>query len=149
MTSGQGSLFLDSTTPVHAAIRVGARTAGADYAGFIPAIDGTTGLSNESVVAFGLPQTTYRRTNLLFFNRGVEGSVTVTGIRADGSEAGSIEVPLGDHEPGRLNSVFAQFGITNQPGGRVRLTVPSGMNVYAWTVEVDAVSGDVDLATVP
>jgi streptogramin lyase len=149
VTSGQGSLFLDSTTPVHAAIRVGARTAGADYAGFIPAVDGTTGLSNESVLAFGLPQTTYRRTNLLFFNRGLEGSVTVTGFRADGSEAGSIDVPLGDHEPGRLNSVFAELGVTNQPGGRVQLTVPSGMNVYAWTVEVDAISGDVDLATVP
>ena len=149
VSSGQGSLFLDASTAVHSAIRVGARTAGADYAGFIPTIDGTTGLSNETVVAFGLPQTTYRRTNLLFFNRGTEGSVTVTGIRADGTEAGSIEVPIGDHEPARLNSVFAEFGITNQPGGRVRLTVPGGMNVYAWTAEVDGISGDVDLATVP
>ena len=77
------------------------------------------------------------------------GSVTVTGFRADGSEAGSVEVPLGDHQPGRLDTVFAAFGITNQPGGRVRLTVPAGMNVYAWTAEVDAVSGDVDLAAVP
>jgi streptogramin lyase len=149
VTSGQGSLFLDSTTPVYAAIRVGARTAGADYAGFVPAIDGTAGLSNESALAFGLPQTPYRRTNLLFFNRGVEGSVTVTGFRADGSEAGSVEIPIGDHEPARMDSVFAAFGVTNQPGGRVRLTVPSGMNVYAWTVEVDGITGDVDLAAVP
>jgi hypothetical protein len=149
LTSGQGSLFLDSSIPVAAAIRVGARTAGADYAGFAPVISGSAGLANGSALAFGLPQTTFRRTNLLFFNRGVAGSVTVTGIRADGTEAGSVEVPLGDHEPGRLNSVFAAFGITNQPGGRVRLTVPSGMNVYSWTAEVDAISGDVDLAAVP
>jgi hypothetical protein len=149
ITSGQGSLFLDADVPVFSAIRVGARTAGADYAGFAPSIDGSAGVDGESVLAFGLPQTSFRRTNMLFFNRGLAGSVTVTGFRADGSEAGSVDVPLGDHEPGRLNSVFAAFGITNQPGGRVRLTVPTGMNVYAWTAEVDAISGDVDLAAVP
>jgi hypothetical protein len=30
----------------------------------------------------------------------------------------------------------------------VRLDVPEGMNVYAWTAEVDGISGDVDLAAV-
>ncbi len=149
LTSGQGSLFLDSSSPVAAAIRVGARTAGADYAGFAPAIDGAAGIANESAIAIGLPQTQFRRTNLLFFNRGLAGSVTVTGFRADGSEAGSVQVPLGDHAAGRLDSVFAALGVTNQPGGRVRLTVPDGMNVYAWTAEVDALTGDVDLASVP
>jgi hypothetical protein len=72
----------------------------------------------------------------------------VTGFRADGTEAGEVQVPLGDHSPGRLDSVFAAFGITNQPGGRVRIDVPDGMNVYAWTAEVDALTGDVDLAAV-
>jgi len=149
ITSGQGALFLDPSIPVAAAIRVGARTAGADYAGFAPALDGTGGLTNGSVTAIGLPQTGYRRTNLLFYNRGLAGSVTVTGFLADGTQAGSVEVPLGDHAPGRLNSVFAAFGITNQPAGRVQISVPDGMNVYAWTAEVDALSGDVDLAAVP
>ena len=97
ITSGQGALFLDPSIPVAAAIRVGARTAGADYAGFAPALDGTGGLTNGSVTAIGLPQTSYRRTNLLFYNRGLAGSVTVTGFLADGTEAGSVEVPLGDH----------------------------------------------------
>jgi hypothetical protein len=149
LTSGQGALFLDSSTPVAAAIRVGARTAGADYAGFAAAIDGSAGVAGGSGIAIGLPQTSFRRTNLLLYNRGFAGSVTVTGFRADGSEAGSVEVPLEDHAPGRLNSVFAVFGITNQPGGRIRLDVPDGMNVYAWTAEVDALTGDVDLAAVP
>ena len=149
VTSGQGSLFLDASLPVAAAIRVGARTSGADYAGFLPAMPGSAGLVNTSALAFGLPQTGARRTNLLFFNRGVAGTITVTGFRADGTEAGSIPVELGDHQPGRLDSVFAAFGITNQPGGRVRLTVPAGMNVYAWTAEIDNSSGDVDLAAVP
>ncbi len=117
--------------------------------GFAPAINGAAGIANASAIAIGLPQTGFRRTNLLLFNRGLAGSITVTGFRADGSEAGSVEVPLGDHAPGRLNSVFTAFGITDQPGGKVRLDVPDGMNVYAWTAEVDALSGDVDLAAVP
>jgi hypothetical protein len=75
--------------------------------------------------------------------------VTITGFKADGTQAGTVEVPLGDHAAGRLNSVFAVFGITNQPGGRIRMDVPAGMFVYAWTAEVDALSGDVDLAPVP
>jgi streptogramin lyase len=149
VTSGQGSLFLDSTAPIASAIRVGARTAGADYAGFVASVPGSAGVAGASAVAIGLPQTNYRRTNLLFFNRGVEGSVTITGFRADGTQAGTVEVPLADHAPGRLNSVFAGFGLTNQPGGRIRMDVPSGMNVYAWTVEVDTITGDVDLAPVP
>jgi hypothetical protein len=149
LTSGQGSLFLDASAPVASAIRVGARTAGADYAGFAATIAGSAGVTGASAVAIGLPQTPYRRTNLLLFNRGVEGTATVTGFRADGTQAGTVEVPLADHGPGRLNSVFAVFGITNQPGGRIRMDVPQGMNVYAWTAEVDALTGDVDLAPVP
>ncbi len=148
LTSGQGSLFLSSTAPVAAGVRVGARTAGADYAGFAPAIAGSSGIADGAGTAFGLPQTAQRRTNLLFYNRGFPGTVTVTGFRADGTEAGQLQVPLGDHSPGRLNSVFAALGITNQPGGRIRLDVPDGMNVYAWTAAVDNQTGDVDLAAV-
>ena len=148
LTSAQGSLFLSSTLPVAAGVRVGARTAGADYAGFAPAIAGASGLAGATGTAFGLPQTAQRRTNLLFYNRGVQGSVTVTGFRADGTQAGQVQVPLGDHSPGRLDSVFAAFGVTNQPGGRIRLDVPEGMNVYAWTAAVDNQTGDVDLAAV-
>ncbi len=148
LASGQGSLFVSATLPVAAGVRVGARTEGADYAGFAPAVPGSAGLDNASGTAFGLPQTAYRRTNLLFFNRGLAGSVTVTGFRSDGTQAGQAQVPLGDHAPGRFDSVFAAFGVTNQPGGRIRIDVPEGMNVYAWTATVDNVTGDVDLAAV-
>ena len=74
--------------------------------------------------------------------------MTVTGFLADGTQAGQVQVSLGDHAPGRLDSVFAAFGVTNQPGGRVRIDVPDGMNVYAWTAAIDDVTGDVDLAAV-
>ncbi len=146
ITSGQGALFLSSTVPVAAAVRVGARTAGADYAGFASVIPGADGVADGSGIAIGLPQTQFRRTNLLLYNRGFPGSITITGFRADGTQAGQIEVPLEDHAPARVDSVFAQFGITNQPGGRIRIDVPDGMNVYAWTAAVDGLTGDVDLA---
>ena len=148
LTSGQGSLLVSANLPVAAGVRVGARTNGADYAGFAPVVPGSAGLANASGTAFGLPQTAYRRTNLLFYNRGQAGSVTVTGFLADGTQAGQVLVSLGDHAPGRLDSVFAAFGVTNQPGGRVRIDVPDGMNVYAWTAAIDDVTGDVDLAAV-
>ncbi len=148
LTSGQGSLFISATVPVDAGVRVGARTNGADYAGFAPVVPGAAGLASASGTAFGLPQTARRRTNLLFYNRGHAGSVTVTGFRADGTQAGQVQVPLGDHAPGRLDSVFAAFGVTNQPGGRIRVDVPSGMNVYAWTAAIDNETGDLDLAAV-
>lgn len=148
LTSGQGSLFLSSTLPVAAGVRVGARTAGADYAGFAPAIDGASGIANGAGTAFGLPQTASRRTNLLLYNRGFPGNVTVTGFSGNGTQAGQVQVALGDHSPGRLDSVFAVFGITDQPGGRIRVDVPDGMNVYAWTAAVDNQTGDVDLAAV-
>jgi len=148
LTSAQGSLFVSSSLPVAVGVRVGARTNGADYAGFAPAVAASAGLANATGTAFGLPQTAYRRTNLLFYNRGAAGSVTVTGLLADGTPAGQIQVPLGDHSPGRLDSVFAAFGVTNQPGGRIRLDVPDGMNVYTWTATIDNITGDVDLAAV-
>ncbi len=148
LASGQGSLLVKATSPVATGARVGARTAGADYAGFAPAVPGGSGIANGSGTAFGLPQTSQRRTNLLLFNRGSAGTVTVTGFRADGTQAGQLGLALGDHAAGRIDSVFAAFGLTNQPGGRIRLDAPNGMNVYAWTASVDNQSGDVDLAAV-
>ena len=53
---------------------------------------------------------------------------------------------LGDHAAGRLNSVFASLGVADQAAGRIRVDVPVGMNVYAWTVQVDGFSGDLEIA---
>ena len=150
LTSGQGSLFLDSSSPVAAAIRVGARTAGADYAGFAPAIDGAAGIANGSAIAIGLPQTQFRRTNLLLFNRGFAGSVTVTGFRADGSEAGSSSRwSSATTRPAAWTRSSPRSESRISRAGAFGSTVPDGMNVYAWTAEVDALTGDVDLAAVP
>jgi streptogramin lyase len=145
ITSGQGAVLLSSSVPFAAAARVASRVEAGDYGGFAAAIPASAGIQNGSAIAIGLPQTSERRTNLLLYNAGAEGSIAVTGFRADGSQAGPISVALGAQEPGRLNSVFAALGVPNQEGGRIRIDVPAGMNVYAWTAEVDGQTGDVDL----
>jgi hypothetical protein len=45
----------------------------------------------------------------------------------------------------RIGSVFPALGVPSQAGGRIRVDVPPGMNVYAWAAEVDGVTGDVEL----
>ena len=146
LTAGQGALLVTSNVPVATGVRIAARQTPGDYGGFAAAIDGASGISGGSATAVGLPQTATLRSNLLLFNRGLAGSITVTGFRADGSQAGQLTLEIGDHAVARINSVFTAFGITNQPGGRIRVDVPSGMNVYAWTADVDGHSSDIDLA---
>ena len=146
LTAAQGALLVTSNIPVATGVRIAAQSASGDYGGFASAIAGASGLSGGSAIAIGLPQTAALRSNLLLYNRGLPGSITVTGFRADGSQAGQFTLEIGDHAVTRVNSVFAAFGITNQPGGRIRIDVPAGMNLYAWTAEVDGHTSDIDLA---
>ncbi len=146
LSSGQGAVLLTSNVPVAAAVRIAARYSFGDYAGFASAIAGASGVTNGSVIAIGLPQTATLRTHLLLYNRGLPGTITVAGFRADGTEAGQFSLAIGDHIATRVNAVFILFGVTDQPGGRIRIDVPDGMNLYAWTAEVDGHTSDVELA---
>jgi streptogramin lyase len=146
VSDGQGSFLITSDAPVAAAARIGTHTDAGDYGAFAAAIDGPQGADGRSVEAIGLAQTSSIRSHLLFYNRGLEGSVTVTGFKADGTAVGPIVVPLGNHQPGRLDSVFAAMGVNDQKAGRVRIDVPEGMNVYAWAVRVDGFTGDLEIA---
>ncbi|MFY9551067.1 MAG: hypothetical protein WAU32_07955, partial [Thermoanaerobaculia bacterium] len=144
IATGQGSVLLASNVPIAAGARIASRYPFGDYGGFAAAIPGASGVENASAIAIGMPQTWLRRTNLVLYNGGTAGSITVTGFRSDGTQAGPISVALGDHAPGRLDSVFAALGVPDQAGGRIRMDVPAGMRVYAWTAEADA-TGDLDL----
>lgn len=146
VSTGQGSFLITSNIPVAAAARIASRYISGDFAAFAPAVDGASGLNGKSAATIGLAQTASRRTNLLLYNRGVAGSITVTGFRSDGTLAGSIAVPLADHASGRLNSVFSALGVANQAAGRIRIDAPVGMNVFAWTAEVDGFTGDLEIA---
>jgi streptogramin lyase len=144
--SGQGALLVTSTAPVAAAARIAVEKSGGDYGTFAAAVAGSTGVPGGPAVAIGLPQTSTRRTNLLLYNRGTAGDITVTGFRADGSGAGTVTVSAGDHEAVRLNNVFTALGVSNQEAGRIEVGAAAGMDVYAWTAQVDGVTGDVDIA---
>jgi streptogramin lyase len=144
--TGQGSFLIESNVPVAAAVRIAAQYSFGNYAGFAPAIDGAAGIDGGSGIAIGLPQSSARRTNLLLYNRGVAGTITVTGFNGDGTQAGQLALELPDHGSSRLNSVFSAWGITNPGNGLIQVDVPAGMNLYAWTVEVDGYTGDGDLA---
>jgi streptogramin lyase len=146
ITSGQGSILIASDVPVASAARIAARSSAGDYAGFAPGIPGSAGVSGGSAVFVGLPQIGARRTNLVLYNRGTAGTLNVSGFLPDGSAAGTLSLEIGDHVSSRIGSVFAALGVPSIAGGRIRMDVPTGMNVYAWTAEVDGVTGDVDLA---
>jgi streptogramin lyase len=146
ITSGQGSILIASDAPIAAAARIAARSAAGDYAGFAPAIPSSGGVDGASATFVGLPQIGFRRTNLVLFNRGIAGTINVTGFLADGSPTDAISLEIGDHVSSRIGSVFAALGVPSLAGGRIRVDVPPGMNLYAWTAEVDGVTGDVDLA---
>jgi streptogramin lyase len=146
ISADQGSFLLTSDVPVASAARIGTHTEQGDYGTFAAGIDGTRGADGRSLEAIGLAQTASVRSHLVLYNRGIAGTISVTGFRADGTTAGPVAVPIGDHQPGRLNSVFAAMGVTDQKAGRIRIDVPQGMNVFAWTARVDGFTGDLEIA---
>ncbi|HEY1251536.1 MAG TPA: hypothetical protein VGH97_10125 [Thermoanaerobaculia bacterium] len=146
--TGQGSFLITSDVPIASAARIGTHTDVGDYGAYAAGIDGSRGANGRSIEAIGLAQTGSVRSHLVFYNRGVAGQVMVTGFKADGTTVGPVAVTLGDHQPGRLDSVFAAMGVTNQKAGRVRVDVPAGMNVFAWSVRVDGFTGDLEIGVV-
>ncbi len=146
LASGQGALLVTSNVPVASAARIATRNSAGDLGTFAGAISGSASITiDKPAVMIGLPQTATRRTNLLFFNRGYPGTLTVTGFKADGTLAGHVDIALGDHEAGRLDSVFAALGVTNQPAGRIQISVTQSMEVFAWTAAIDGLTGDLDI----
>ena len=146
ISAGQGSFLITSDVPVACAARIGTHTEQGDYGEFAAAIDGGQGADGRSLEAIGLAQTASVRSHLVLYNRGIAGTITVTGFRSDGTTAGPVAVTLGDHQPGRLDSVFAAMGVTDQKAGRIRVDVPAGMNVFAWATRVDGFTGDLELS---
>lgn len=144
--SGQGALILSSNVPVVAAARIATKTSSGDYGTFANAIDPTTGVvAGTPGLAIGLPQTATRTGLLVLYNSGGAGNVTLSAFKADGTLAGTLNVPMGSRSSAVVDSVFSQFGVTNQNAGRVRVDAEDGMRVFGWSADVDQISGDIDL----
>ena len=144
--SGQGTLVVQAEIPIASSLRVASRKSEGDFAVFalpIPAAGVVP--SGGSATAIGVPQTANRRTNLLLFNAGEAGVVTIIAINGNGDESGRTTVAVGENRSVRIDSVMTVLGTTDQNNGRLVIETTEGMLVYAWTAEVDAVTGDVEV----
>jgi hypothetical protein len=81
----------------------------------------------------------------VLYNAGGAGSATLTAFKADGTVAGTMNLPMGAQSSAVVDSVYTHFGITDQAAGRVRIDVEGGMRVFGWSADVDEITGDIDL----
>lgn len=144
--SGQGTLVVRGEIPIASSLRVASRKAEGDFAVFALPIERSGVVPpGGSANAIGVPQTANRRTNLLLFNGGAAGVATIIAINGNGDETGRTTVAIGENRAARLDSVMASLGATDQNNGRLVIEASEEMLLYAWTAEVDAVTGDVEV----
>jgi len=143
---GQGTLVILSDVPVASSLRIAASKPEGDFATLALPInpDGIV-LPGSSAFVIGAPQSPTRRTNLLFFNRGAAGTVTVIGYNGNDDEIGRRQVSIGDHQALRVDSVMAALGTDEERNGRLVVEASDGMLLYAWAAEVDGPTGDVEI----
>ena len=144
--AGQGTLVVTADVPIASSLRVASRKPEGDFAVFALPIT-TSGViaAGGSAQAIGVPQTATRRTNLLLFNGGAAGVATIVALNGNGEETGRTTVAIGANRAVRLDSIMAALGATDQNNGRLVIEASEGMLLYAWTAEVDAVTGDVEV----
>jgi streptogramin lyase len=142
----QGTLTLASDVPVASSLRIAAVKEEGDFATLALPIepDGIV-LPGAPAFVIGAPQTPTRRTNLLFFNRGAAGTVTVIGYNGNNSEIGRLQIAIGDHQARRVDSAMAALGAEEERNGRLVVQASDGMLLYAWAAEVDGPTGDVEI----
>jgi streptogramin lyase len=144
--AGQGTLVIGADVPIASSLRVASRKPEGDFAVFALPIERSGVVPPEgSSNAIGVPQTATRRTNLLLFNGGEAGVATITAINGNGDETGRTTIAIGENRAVRVDSVMATLGTTDQNNGRLVIEASEGMLLYAWTAEVDAVTGDVEV----
>lgn len=149
VTAGDGALIVSADVPVAVSSRIAARTDQGDYATVVAALDGgDTIVGGTTGTAFGVPQTAVRRTHLLLFNNGDDGTVQLVGYDSAGNQTGQLSVDVASGQALRINSVMAQLGAPDQAAGRLTVTPEPGMQLYAETAEVDRDTGDVEIARV-
>jgi len=142
---GQGALVVQSDGLIASSLRVAAVKDGGDFATLALPIDSGEVVPPTDALVIGELQTATRRTNLLLFNRGDAGTVTVIAYNGNDDEIGRLQVPMGTDEVTRVNSVLPRLGSEEEHNGRIVLQVTEGMAVYAWAAEVDGPTGDVEI----
>jgi streptogramin lyase len=143
---GQGAILVESDVPIVSSVRIAARKPEGDYATLAQPIAADRAVSSHGD-AFAV-QTATRRTNLLLFNRGDAGSVTIVAVNGNGDEIGRLDTTLGTDRSVRFNSILTALGVEEEPNGRIRVEASEGMLLYAWVAQVDGPTGDVEIEPV-
>jgi streptogramin lyase len=146
LETGQGALLVESDVPIASSLRVAAVKADGDFATLaLPVETGGIVPAGGSALVIGELQTATRRTNVLLFNRGDAGTVTVIGYNGNSDEIGRLEVRVGANQAVRVNSVIPTLGAGEERNGRLVLEASEGMVLYAWAAGVDGPTGDVEI----
>ncbi len=150
VTPGQGTLVLESEVPVASSLRIAAVKEEGDFSTLALPIapEGVVEAGDEAFV-IGELQTATRRTNLLFFNRGAAGTVTVIAYNGNNAEIGRLQVAVGANRAARVDSVLPRLGAEEERNGRIVLQASDGMILYAWAAQVDGPTGDVEILPFP
>ena len=140
-----GAVTYAATGPVAVSARVASRRDEGDYGTFFPAIDPSGAIAPAGAAeAIGVPQSDTRQTDLLLYNAGSDGSVTVIGLDASGAETGRETLPIPSQ------TTLRRPAIANEVGGsgavRLRVETTLGTRIYAATEQIDLGTGDVELA---
>ena len=144
--AGQGTLIVTAEIPIASSLRVASRKPEGDFAVFALPIERSGVVpAGGSATAIGVPQTANRRTNLLLFNGGEAGVATIIAINGNGDETGRTTIAIGENRAVRVDQIMATLGTFDQNNGRLVIEASEGMLLYAWTAEVDAVTGDVEI----
>lgn len=142
---GQGALLLESDIPVASSLRVAAVKDEGDFATLAPPLDAGEAVPADGAFMIGELQSATRRTNLLLFNRGTAGIVTVIAYNGNGDEIGRLQVPMEANRSARVDSLLPKLGADAERNGRIAVQASDGMIVYAWAAEVDGPTGDLEI----
>jgi hypothetical protein len=142
---GQGALLLESDVPVASSLRIAAVKEEGDFATLAVPLDSGDTVPEEGAFVIGELQTVTRRTNLMLFNRGAAGTVTVIAYNGNNDEIGRLQVTVGTNRTTRVNSVLPMLGADEERNGRIVVEASEGMILYGWAAEVDGPTGDVEI----
>jgi hypothetical protein len=141
--AGQGALRVESDVPVAAALRIAARREEGDFATLAAPIEADRGISTTGEAFAVLTPT--RRTNLILYNAGAAGTVTIIGVNGNDDEIGRTEISIREGATVRLNSVLSAVGSEGEPNGRIVVQGSDGTLLYGWLAQVDGPTGDVEI----
>lgn len=140
---GQGAIVVESDVPIASSVRIAARKETGDFGTLalpIPREDALSGVGE----AFAI-QTATRRTNLLLYNAGAAGVVTIVALNGNGDEIGRTRAAVGAQQTARFNSILVTLGATDETNARLLVEPSEGMLLYAWAAGVDGPTGDVEI----